>query len=229
MLTIIHGDDIEKSYQELRRIKESIHDTEVRILDGKHLTTTELTEALQSSSLFGKDVSIVVERLLSTVNKKAAIYGQLVDIIHQSSSTSDIVLYETKELDKTTLGKFDKNATVRVYMVPRIIFEFLDGLHTGNVPSSLVRFQTIAAHEPVEIVFSMIVKRFRYLIQLSDGITPEGVAPWQAARLTRQARFFTMEKLVSMYKKLAAIEVMVKTGGSPFTLSQHIEQFIISL
>ena len=75
----------------------------------------------------------------------------------------------------------------------------------------------------------MIVKRFRYLIQLSDGITPESVAPWQAARLTRQARFFTMEKLVSLYKRLATIEVAVKTGGSPFTLSQHIEQFIISL
>lgn len=229
MLTIIHGDDTDASYKELSRVRESFHEKEVRELDGKGLTPTDLIEALQSSSLFGKDVSIVIVRLLATVNKKSLVYDELITIINQSVDNSDIILYETKELDKTTLSKFGKDATVRAFMVPRIIFEFLDGLHKGNIQLSLSKLQTIVSHEPVEIVFFMIVKRFRYLIQLSDGITPEGVAPWQAARLTRQARFFTMEKLVSLYKKLAGIEVAVKTGGSPFTLTQHIEQFIISL
>lgn len=229
MLTIIHGDDTDASYKELTKLKETLHEKEVRELDGKGLTPVALTQALQSSSLFGKDVSIVIVRLLASVNKKSLVYEELINIINQSVNNADIVLYETKELDKTTLNKFGKDVTVRVCMVPRIIFEFLDGLHTGNAQSSLIKFRLIITNEPTEIVFFMIVKRFRYLIQLSDGITPEGVAPWQAARLTRQARFFTMEKLVSLYKKLAAIEIAVKTGSSPFTLAQHIEQFIISL
>ena len=229
MLTIIHGDDTDASYKELTTLRETIHEKEVRELDGKGLTPVALTQALQSSSLFGKDVCIVILRLLTSVNKKSLVYEELISIINQSVDCSDIILYETKELDKTTLSKFGKDATVRVCMVPRIIFEFLDGLHAGNVQSSLIKFRLIITNEPTEIVFFMMVKRFRYLIQLSDGITPEGVAPWQAARLTRQARFFTMEKLVSLYKRLATIEVTVKTGGSPFTLAQHIEQFIISL
>lgn len=229
MLTIIHGDDTEKSYNELCRIKESLREKEVRMLDGKHLTSAELTQSLQSSSLFGKDVCIIIERLLSSVNKKTTLYTQLVKIISESMGNADIVLYEAKELDKTTLGKFGQDVRIQVFMIPRIIFEFLDGLYKGNTQASLNKFQSIASHEPVEIVFSMIVKRFRYLIQLKDGITPEGLAPWQAARLTRQARFFTMIELVNNYKKLARIELAVKTGQSPFTLSQHIEQFIINM
>lgn len=229
MLTIIHGDDTEKSYTELTHIRETLLGKEVRELDGKKLTPTDLVEALQSASLFGSDVCVVIERLLSSVNKKSTIWSELVTIINKSISNTDIILYEQKEIDKTTLSKFEKDATVHTCMIPRIIFEFLDGLQSGNISESLTKFRTLASREPVEIVFAMIVKRFRYLIQLSDGITPDGTAPWQAARLTRQARFFTMEKLVSMYKKLAAIEISVKTGGSPFTLAQHIEQFIISL
>ncbi|MEK7577581.1 MAG: hypothetical protein AAB492_03115 [Patescibacteria group bacterium] len=229
MLTIIHGDDIDSSYQELTRLRDSLKEREVRELDGKGLTETALIEALESTSLFGNDVSIVILKLLSSVNKKSAVFMKLVNILNDSVEHADIVLYENKELDKTTLGTFSKNTTVLSFMVPHIIFEFLDGLYVGNSKESLVRFHTIVSHEPVEIVFSMIIKRFRHLIQLKDGVTPEGLAPWQAARLTRQARFFTMEKLVSMYKKLASIEVAVKTGGSPFTLVEHIEQFVINL
>jgi DNA polymerase III delta subunit len=229
MLTIIHGDDTDASYKELTKLRAGMQATDVRVLDGKGLTAAELTSALQSSSLFGGEVSIVIERLLSSINKKSKDWSELVTIINTSVDTADVLLYETKELDKTTLGKFGKNMTVHSFMVPRIIFEFLDGLHSGNATESLVKFQTIVAHDPAEIVFAMIVKRFRHLIQLTDGITPDGLAPWQAGRLTRQARFFTMEKLVSMYKKLAAIELAVKTGTSPFTLSKHINQFILAL
>lgn len=229
MLTIIHGDDTDKSYETFTLLRERVKDKEIRVLDGKGLTTTALTEALESSSLFGNDVSVVITKLLSSVNKKSSGWLELVDIINASANTADILLYEPKELDKTTLSKFTQDALIQTYIIPKIIWEFMDGLHTGNTQSSLMKFQKIIAHDPVEIVFAMIIKRFRHLIQLSDGITPDGVAPWQAARLTRQARFFTMEKLVALYKKLAAIELSLKTGGSPFTLSQHIEQYIISL
>ncbi len=229
MLTIIHGDDIEQSYKALTRLRETFVGREFRELDGKRLTPADLTQALESSSLFGKDVCILIQRFFSSVNKKTTLYSELFAIIHKSMELADIFLYETKELDKTTLSKFGVDVSVQLCMIPRIIFEFLDGLHKGNVRASLTKLHEIVSHEPVEVVFSMIVKRFRYLIQLSDGITPEGLAPWQAARLTRQARFFTMEKLASLYKRLATIEVSVKTGGSPFTLAQHIEQFIISL
>lgn len=229
MLTIIHGDDTQLSYKELTRLKETFVGKELRELDGKRLTPTDLVEALESSSLFGKDVCVLIQRFLSSVNKKTALYSELFTIIHQSMERADIILYETKEIDKTTLSKFGTDVTVQSFMIPRIIFEFLDGLHKGNMKASLTKLRTIVSHEPVEIVFSMIVKRFRLLIQLSDGITPEGLAPWQAARLTRQARFFTIVELVNLYKDLAKIEIALKTGQSPFTLSQHIEQFIIAI
>ena len=122
MLTIIHGDDTDASYKELTTLKETIHEKEVRELDGKGLTPVALTQALQSSSLFGKDVCIVILRLLTSVNKKSLVYEELITIINQSLDCSDIILYETKELDKTTLSKFGKDATVRGFMVPRIIF-----------------------------------------------------------------------------------------------------------
>ena len=75
----------------------------------------------------------------------------------------------------------------------------------------------------------MIVRRVRQLILLRDTVIPEGLSGWQLTRLTRQAKLFTMDRLLTMYKKLLEMEFSIKNGSSPFTLRQLTEQFIIDL
>ena len=75
----------------------------------------------------------------------------------------------------------------------------------------------------------MLVKRIRQLIMLRDGVTPEGLQGWQATRLTSQSKLFTIDKLLSMEKRLLEIDVSIKTGTSPFPLAQQLELFFIDL
>lgn len=229
MLYLLHGDEPEALRKKLSELKADAKNKEVREVDGKHIDPTSLTQALESSSLFGGDVLIVIEGFISNAKKREKSFAATLTKIVEASKTADIILYEEKEVDKTTQAKLDPRVSTVLCKTPVVLFTFLDSLRPGNARVSLASFTETVAHEPAEIVFVLIVRRVRQLIQLSDGVTPEGLQGWQAGRLTAQARHFTIDKLVAMHESLLNIDIAIKTGTSPFTLSQLLEQFIIKL
>lgn len=228
MIVLIHGDHIEASRNELNRLKDSAKDKEVRQLNGRTLEVGGLTQALESESLFGGEILVIIENLFGKLGKKTKLISDLAALITRSAETADIILWEEKEVGATVIKSLGTKAKVQLFKTPVLIFQFLDGLRLGNTKILLTLFEQLVATEPAEIVFVMIVRRLRQLIMLKDNVTPEGLQPWQAGRLTNQAKLFTMEKLVSMYKKLLEIEVSIKSGSSPFILSQLLEQYIIT-
>jgi len=48
-------------------------------------------------------------------------------------------------------------------------------------------------------------------------------------RLTNQAKSFTMDTLLSMHTKLIDLEYSLKTGATPYTLTQLIITFILDI
>lgn len=228
MITLIHGDMIEASRAELTRLKNESKAQEVRQLDGKGLDDTILTQALESQSLFGGDTLIIIENLFGKLGKKIKLIETLCKLLVSASSTAEIILWEDKEVG-VTVQKNLGNATVKLYKTPQILFQFLDSLKPKNAATLLPMFQKLIGTTVPEIVFVMITRRVRQLIQLADGVTPDGLQAWQASRLTAQAQSFTIDKLVAMHAYLVAIDIGTKTGSSPFTLAQQIEQFIVSL
>lgn len=231
MITLLHGDNIVASRAELmRRIEEAkSREKEIRQLDGKSLDILILTQAVESSSLFGGTVFVVIEALLAKLGKKEKQAALLTDIIKRSGDTSDIILWEEKEIGKTLLTLLGTKVSVQLFKTPVVIFQLLDGLAPGNVSPLIDRFYHALELDAVERIFIMIVRRVRELIMIKDGVTPEGLQGWQAGRLTSQAKLFTMDKLLSMEKKLLEIDVSIKTGTSPFPLAQQLELFIIDL
>ncbi len=228
MITLLHGDHIEASRAQLHRLKESLQSKEIRVLDGKDIDTALLTQALESTSLFGGDTAVIIERLFGKLGKKAKLIESLAHILVSAANSTDIILWEDKELGVTALkalGKID----VKLFKTPTIIFQFLDGLAPNNAKDLLPLYSQLTTNDAPELVFSMIVRRLRQLIQIHDGITPVGLQGWQAGRLTRQAKLFTMDKLVSLYRKLLEIEYSTKNGTSAFALRELTEQFIIDL
>lgn len=217
MITLIHGDQIEASRVEFNRLKTASKGKEVRTLDGRSIDGAKLTQALESESMFGGETVVCIENLFGKLGRKVKLIESLASIIKKS--TSDVILWEDKEVGVTvikSLGTLD----VRLYKTPAIIFQFLDR-------PSLSLYKQVIVSEAPELVFSMFSKRIRQLIQILDGVTPDGLQGWQLARLTRQAKLFTMDRLLSMYKKLLEIEYSVKNGSSPFTLTELTEQFLI--
>lgn len=214
MITLIHGDDTQSSRTEFIVLKK--RGGEVRSLDGRTLDEAALTQALTSESLFGGNVTVCIENLFGKLGRKTKLIESLTAIIKKSDV--DVVLWEDKELGSLVLKNLG-NVNVRLFKLPTVLFQFLDSL-------TLPLYQKL---DKPELVHAMLVRRVRQLIQIRDGAIPTGLQSWQAAKLTRQAKLFTMNRLLSMYQKLLAIEYSVKSGTSPFTLRQATEQFLLNL
>lgn len=227
MITLLHGDDVESSRKELNRLRSGAKNKEIRFLDGRRLTDTALTQALESGSMFGGDTLVIIENLFGKLGKKQTLISQLAAIINRSAQR-DIILWEDKEVG-STVQKSLKGATIQLFKTPIALFQFLDGIKPGNTKSVLTLFQkTLGTHAP-ELIYTMIVRRIRQLIQVADGVTPEGLQSWQVSRLTSQARSFTIKRLLALYRKLLDMEYSIKTGASPFTMQQLLEQYFIDL
>ena len=238
MITILHGDDIEASRAEFRHRIESARGKELREISGKSTDMNRLTQALESSSLFsgiggpasglGGQTLVVIENLFGPLGRKGKLIEQYVSVIAKSAQLTDIIIWEDKELGSTVL-KGLADAEVKLYKIPSVIFQLLDGMRPQSASVLLPIFQKVMALQPSEILYVMLVRRTRHLMELKDGITPEGLASWQASRLTAQSRLFTMNELISLHTKLLDMDIAIKTGSSPFTLAQCIEQVLISL
>lgn len=229
MIILLHGDHVEISRQELTNLKQKAKGKEVRTLDGRTIDASVLTQALESTSLFGGNTLVIIENLTRYNAKKTKFLDQLAGIISSNAKTTDILLWEDKELSATQVNRFGKDVQSCLFKTPVVLFQFLDGLKPDSVTSTLVLFQKAVEKDAPELLFTMIVRRFRQLLIVKDGGTPEGISPWQLGKLTSQTKLFRMDKLGSMYEKLLTIEYSIKTGASPFAMKELIEQWLIGL
>lgn len=228
MITILHGDDIVTSREELQRMLATFTGKDIRHVDGAKLEASQLVQAVESSSLFGGGSVTVIERLFGKLGRKLKLIESYAKIISHASDTQDIVLWEDSALGVSVLKQFPK-ARIHEFKTPVIIFQLLDGLKPNCANALLPLLARIHSTQAAEITYSLIVRRVRQLIQRLDNVSVEGLAPWQATRLTAQARLFTMDQLVAMHETLLSYDIAIKTGTSPFTLSKLLEQCIISL
>ena len=228
MITVLHGSYSEASRREFMRRKEEAKNKEIRTLDGRSLDGAGLTQALESQSMFGGDTIVFIENLFGKLGRKVKLIEQLCQILVRAGSSVDIVLWENKELGVTVVKSLP-GADVQQFKIPSVIFQILDGLAPSGSSHVLSLYTTLVQTEAPELIFSMINRRVRQLIQIRDGVVPEGMQGWQASRLTRQAKLFTIGTLLGMYKRLLSMECSIKNGSSPFTLAQLTEQFIIDL
>ncbi len=238
MIILLHGDHTVASRVKLMSLVEEAKKAgkDVRQLDGKTLDALALTQALESSSLFGGSVVVLIEGLLTKLGKKAGLPAgrekqatALTDILKRSSEPVDIILWEDKEIGKTLMGLLGAKVSAQLFKTPVVIWELLDGIRPGSGAVSIGRLQQALERDAAELIFTLFVRRIRHLIMLRDGVIPDGLQGWQAGRLTSQAKSFRMDRLLSMEKKLLEIDVSTKTGTSPFPLAQQLELFFVDL
>lgn len=229
MIVLLHGDDTEASRSALVELKKQFADADVRFLNGKTVDEGLLTTALESSSLFAKDALVVIENFLTSLGKKTKRLDFFAAALNHVPQTSTVILWEQKEIGVATVKRLGQNVDARLFKIPPVIFTFLDELRPSNAKQLLMLLNQVREHTAAEIIFALLVRRLRQLLQLSGGIVPQGLQGWQAGRLTKRARFFTMEQLMAMEHQLLSAEYSVKTGTSPLTLTQHMEQAIIHL
>jgi DNA polymerase III delta subunit len=239
-MMILHGENNLLSRQKLtNEIANFKLKTQGEILrhDGHNLNLMDLRQSLESASLFrakretrvsllGDSRLVIIENLFSgRVGKEKQ---KIIDYLKKTVA-QNLIIWEGKKIDGRTLTSF-KGQVLRFDLDP-VIFRFLDSLSPGKAKISLTLLHQCLTQDPPEIIFFMLARQIRHLILAAD-LGKKGLGQmesWRAEKLIRQARYFTLIKLMKIYRQLLKIEVQQKTGQTPFTLSSQLDLLIASL
>lgn len=228
-MIIIHGENNLLSRQRLiSEIENFKNKTQAEILkfDGQNLKLMDLRQVLDSTSLLGESSLVVIENLFSgrTSKEKQKIIDYLKKIIPRN-----LIVWEGKKIDGRMLTSF-KSGVLRFDLTP-LIFHFLDSFFPGNAKNSLTLLHQCLEQEPPEIIFFMLARQIKQLILAAD-LGQKGLSQmdnWRTEKLIRQAQKFTLIKLMKIYRQLLKMEVLQKTGRTPFSLSSQLDLLVASL
>ncbi len=228
MLTLIHGDDTVAARKVLMELKDKYSDSEIVSFLGNVVGLTDIISCSDSLSLFSQEKAIILENLLS--QSKPTVKEEILDYLNKNS-TIPVILYEEKELEKTTLNKYFSKAKIILCKLPQHLFKFLDSIKSSPTPDILATFHKIIKDRQGEFVLSMLIRQWRNLIVAKD-LGPAGFSnlpSWQASKFIRQSSFFSLSQLVSSYRQLLSLDLKVKTGLSCYNLNQLLDIFLVSL
>lgn len=228
MITLLHGDNIEESRNAFVLLKNKSKDRELRDLSPAISDFTLLRQGLESHSFFGTDFLVVFENAITHFGRKEKSLGEFLEIIFENKSV-DMLFFEGKEISKGTLQKFGPETRIQMFKLPVVLFSFLDALAPKNTRILLELYRkTVATNDPY-LVFTMIVRRVHDLIAISENVSPDPSQTWQLARLTKQVKLFTIEKLHSMQRSLLSLDISNKSGLSALPLQASVELFLATL
>lgn len=132
-IIVLHGDDVNKSYQRLTKFIESAKKRNWEILyDDISLTP----------SLFGND-RLTIIRNYKLVNKNVL-----------SKATGTLVIYNEGPLNKTFISSLPNNVKVEEFKLSKLLWKFLDSMNINL-------FHEVIKTEPPEFVFAMIVWKLK--------------------------------------------------------------------
>lgn len=225
-MLILHGDNLMASRQILTgKIKN--FSGEVIRLDAKKINLTDLKQALETHSLFGQKKLVAIENLFSRQKskEKEALTNYL-----KENKPPNLIVWEGKTIDGRALTSF-KFAQIQKLVVPTVIFKLVDSLSPQNKKNSLSWLSQCLKSQPAEMIFYMICRQINLLIIAAD-LGSEGLekmAPWQKMNLVRQAKNFSLNQLIDIYRQLLEIEYQQKTGRASLPLKSQLDLLITSL
>lgn len=213
----------------MREMIEYAGDREVIYLDGGKMDLNNLVVSVEASSMLFTQKLVVIEGLFSRLRSKSK--DEIIAYLNGIKLTPDIILYEGKKIDKQTIKKNFSEAKEYAYSYPVNLFKFLDSLGVERGTEVIVSLHNLLKITEVELVFAMIMRLFRNLIIISDkkSLEPAGLAGWQIGKLRRQSGSFTQAGLIANYRQLLSIDYRIKSGLTPYTLTQLLDIFLINL
>ncbi len=229
MILIIHGNDMESSrnyyFEEKGKIKNSI------VLNGEGLEFNTLYQALENTSFFNEKIHVLIENFFSKNKSNTDDFKKIIEYLN-SNKSADIIFWENDEITKTSVSLI-KNASTKNFSLPQNIFAFLDNIKPGNGKYLIENFSENLKKSEAEIIFFMIIRQFRIMLNLALNDSPidevKRMAPWQLSKLKRQAEIFGKEELIRLYGKLLEIDLSTKTGKSAVNLKKSIDFFLSGL
>lgn len=238
MITIIHGDDVVSSRKYLLEQKQMAHNP---FVFDQQVNLEDIIQITQGKGLFSSEKKIFIENYFSKNNLNSSATKDLINYINKNESLLDVSFWEGKELQKNPLKLFNK-PTIKIFKIPKTIFSFLDNIKPGNYKNSITLFHRTLETTEAELIFYMLQRQLRILLSVAGKKAETAseaaektieeasrLAPWQKAKLERQAKLFSIDTLLETYKKLYKIELKHKTGSLPYSLDSAIDFLLLSI
>lgn len=230
MITIIHGDDTASSRSLF--VSQKNEQKDAISFDGEKVSISDLMQSIEGGGLFSDEKHIYIDELLSKKKQQTEL-KEIITYLNSHQLETNTVLWENTSLTKSVLSLFSK-ATVKHFPLPQSLFQFLDALAPGNGKILVSLFHKTIAVSELQIVVFMLVRHVRLLLAMREDESisideAKRLAPWQKAKLSRQAKLFTLTQLVNIHRKLFSIDLEQKTGKSALTLPQAIDFFLLEI
>ncbi|MGB9911111.1 MAG: hypothetical protein ACPLKP_00725 [Microgenomates group bacterium] len=225
-MLILHGENTTLSRQFLTSRVKSFSG-EVIYLEGKNLALENLLQALESQSLLKNDKLVVLENFFSSPRNKEK---NLIIKYLIKEKPENLIIWEGKKISPQTLAPFSF-AQIRIFELPKIIFQFLESLSPETKNQALLLFHRCLKKEKPELIFYFLHRHVKDLIIAKD-LGEEGLKEyesWKRKKLIAQARKFDLKKLINFYSQLLVIDYLQKSGRAIYSLDYYLDLVILSL
>lgn len=228
MLKVIHGENQVASRKKLVEFIEQAKQQNKAVinLSAEKLDRAKLESALLSESLFSNEKLLVIEGIYSLPKSKKK--DEFIELI--SSASIEIILWDQKPLNKTNLKKLPTNLENYEFKITPKMWAFLDTLSTNpKTKTSMMKlFQESIEGDGVEFVFLMIARQIRMLIQIKENNPPK-VAPFMLDKLKKQAKDFSLKKLLDLHQQLFLIDQKQKQSTGLLSLEGELDLLLFNM
>ncbi len=223
MIIILHGENIAKSRTLISQLKAKLDlktsdknlNALKKDLDIADITPGLLNETILSYDLFSEPPFIILE--VSNASRKNL--DAYIEVLMKVPQEVTLVIYSKKELSRSNV--FIKNAAkLRAKVLENIqepnsnIFAFVDALWSKNRKKIYEEYTSLIAdgEEPFYI-FTMLIFGLRNITYAKlDSKELVQNAPFVAQKAFRQAKEFSIDKLLDLYRVAYQMDKSLKTG-----------------
>lgn len=223
-ITILHGDNQVLSRVELVKLLEAARTTgEVAVIDGSKTSPAELHTALGSTSLFGDERTVIIERVWS--QKSPTRKKELLTLV--ANSPISVILWHPKKVTAAQMKEISKaKPEVKEFKASMETWKLVDSLGSLDTKKILSSLRKSCEQDGAEFVLSQVITRVRGILLIANGEIPGG-APFTIQKMRSQARSFTQDQLISMHGVLVKFDRKMKTSASVLSVDQFLTTFIL--
>lgn len=222
MLTIICGEDIVASRDYYNSLKSEHREKgmEITTVAAKDIEEN-ITKSDQTYNLFGAKLVYFTQNLNAYLSRLVA--RGVPENFESLFKSKDIEIIDWEEGKPSRDIKIAKLGKVQELKLPKSIFNLLDLLVPSKRKEFVTLLKNITETQDEMFIFTMISRHVRTLILAKERLFSPKTLPWQRGKLSTQARVWSKENLLGFYEGLHRIDIALKTGGTPFTITKSLD------
>ncbi|MDH7476572.1 MAG: hypothetical protein QHH09_03875 [Microgenomates group bacterium] len=221
MLIIVCGEDIISSRQFFQKLKDSY---QLKGYQVSYVTFSQLPQIVKdlsiNVSLFGQKNVFLSENLDKNFRRTDKISF---DILDKISHSKELILIDWEEGKSQRELKIKKYGQIKEFKISISIFNLLDSCYPGNFKNFYLKLQSLLKTQNENLIFYMLRRHTRLLILAKLNQLPKSIPPWQRQKFIKQSNLWEEKKLLKFYDSFYRLDLLSKTGTSPYQLRSSLD------